>query len=369
MNLLETVSYYLNLIMAISVVIFGLIAGLLFYLLKVKKISAKTEIINYDSFSRKDASEYAKFENIVSEDPDSLKSAGMIAMGKNRFVGGISVTGYNYATASIGERERTMINAISFFNVVEHPIQMRQNVTAIDLSYNIDIFKEELVRFSKEGLDLQEEYKDTLRESEDYIDSEEKYPIYAKKLDELQRALETKKHEIAEAQAVIRYMETMSNGKNSDPQKNNQIMFSYVFNPDDYTDELSDEEIYARALRELDTRGRGYAEALGRCGCSCKRLSAAELVLLMKKFCSPLSEDVRIEDLLNSSYDALFITSDSLMEFEKERLGEEEFNRMMEEYHQRQKEELHRHETESMRLQQKVLNEAEAQAKLRMVAG
>lgn len=368
MGLIETVNYYLNMVMIITFVIFAIVVAVLYYLLKIKKITAKTEKVNYDTFERRDSLEYVKFEDIVSQDGDSLKTPGMICLGRNIFVAGLNVTGYNYSTASTGEKERTMSNAITFFNSVERPIQMRQTVKAIDLSYNIKVYEDAKVRLAQEGMELSAEYEETLRESEDYIDSYELYPAYEKRLDELAKAIRTKEHALDEVQAVIRYMTSMSGGKSSDAQKINQLMYSYVFNPDEYTEELSTEEIYLKAFHELDTMGRAYAEALSRCGCSCKRLSAADIVLLLKKHTSPLSEDMRIEDLLNSSYGSLFITSDSLVEFEKERLSEEEYERRMEAFYIAQEEELRRREAEAIRLQKKVLDEATEQARERMSA-
>lgn len=362
MELINMMNYYLQLIMVITIVIFAIVAGIMFYFLKIKKISAKSETVDYSTFNRLDSMDYMKFEDIVSEDADSLKSPGMIALGNNIFVAGLSIVGYNFVTASSGERERTMANAITFFNGVEQPIQLRQTVKAVDLSYNIGVYEEARNRLAMEGYQLADEYENTRIESEDYIDSIELFPVYEKKLMDLKKAIRTKEHALDEVDAVISYMKTISGEGSADAQKINQIMFAYEFNPDEYTYELSKEEIYMKAFRELDTKGRAYAEALSRCGCSCKRLSAADLVLLMKKHTSPLSEDLRIEELLNSSYGALFITSDSLVELERERLDEEEYERRLQEFYASQSEELRRREVEAQRLEKKLLDDAYAQA-------
>ena len=140
MNIINTVNYYMNIIMVATVLIVAVLAALVFYFVKVRKVTAAEEHVNYDSFDRTSAMEYCKFDDIVSDDGTGLSGAGMIVINDNTFVTGIDVVGYNYSQASAGEQQRTMMGGIAFANIIEEKIQMRQTVEAIDIQFNIDQF-------------------------------------------------------------------------------------------------------------------------------------------------------------------------------------------------------------------------------------
>lgn len=362
-ELLDAVNYYVNMFFVVLAIAGLLLFGVLFYILKVRKVTAKTERINYDNFVRRDSLEYVKFEDIISEDPDDPKSCGMIALGNNVFVGGINVIGYNYISASAVERERTMVNAIGFFNRVEEPIQMRQTVKAVDLGHNITVHNEILERLGYELMELTDEYNDTVRAADDYIDVPEEYAVYEKQILRLQRTIQSKMHQVDEAKVLIEYMTKMANGEATEAQKINQIMFTYYYDPSEYTEELSKENIYIRAFDALKAKASSYGEGLLNCGCTFKMLSASDLIELMRKHTQPLtSEELKIEDIFNSSYNALFVTSDSLIDLERERLGDEAFERQMEQIRIQQEEDLRRVRLESERAKNKALEDAHEKA-------
>lgn len=347
MQLINTIDYYVNVIIVVVSVVMALAAGLLYYLIKVKRINAKTEKINYNSFYRKDALEYVKFDDVISEG-DSMKTPGVIVLGNNTFVAGVDIVGYNFAAASAEERQRTMINAVSFANYIDAPIQMRQTVQAVDLSYNIGIQENILNELRYVHDELVGEYERVMEllgfESEDSDD----YQTLEQKRKRLIRTIQSKRHSIQEGEMLLQYMKKLSGGTGADAQKINHIMFSYVFNPNEYTEELSQEEIYLKAMDALDTKAASYSNGLSLCGCTCRRLTGMQCVELMRKHMNPLSsEEISIEVLFNSSYNCLFVTSDSLIELEIAKIGEEAYNRQLEAMI-RDREELLRQQEEGM---------------------
>jgi hypothetical protein len=321
MGLINQANYYMNVLITATLVIVVVIAALAYYLLKVKKIAAKEEHVNYSGFNRVDATEYVKFDDIISgsNERDSL---GMIALGNNRFVAGINVSGFNFASASAEERERTMINSIAFFNVVEAPIQLRQTVKAIDISYSIQKQSDITKDLNKELIDLDEDYRATVDLLETKLDDTVAFDSISKRLDDMKRKISSKKWQYQEAQEVLEYMNKISSGAGN-TKKINQIMFSYVYNPDDYTQELTPAEIYLRAKQELNNKAMIYGDAMSNCGCQWKPLTANDLTDLCRRHNHPITADgIRMDELLNSSYTALYISSDSLVELERERVGD-----------------------------------------------
>lgn len=335
MGILDIISGYVDKIFVVTLIVGLALGGAAFYLFKIKKVTAKAERIDYSTYNRVDATEYAKFENIVADDEGLMDNAGMIALGNGVFVAGINVTGYNFSSASAEERQRTMSSAIQFFNVVEEPIQMRQTVKAIELTRNIDEFVEIYGRLKEELDELELQYGEAQALADDYYDDKEACASIKIQLEELARKKAAKKFEVDEADVLIKYMKGLTvNSK--DTTKINQIMFEYVFNPNDFTEELSEEEIYLQAFQELSIKAKKFGEALARCGCTCERLSAGELVSLLRRHCAPKTTDsVALNELFDSSYDELFVTSSSLLDYELEKRGEEEHIRRMGEFREK----------------------------------
>lgn len=338
MNLVAKANDYANSLIIASVIVIAVAGFIAYYFVKVKKIASKEEHINYETFRRKDAIEYIKFDDIVSigaaEDKSSM---GVMALGGNIFVGGVDVVGYNYRSASADERKSTMVNSIAFMNIIEDQIQMRQTCKAIDIEYNISIQEEKIKDLNRELLELSSDYQATVELAEDYLDEPDAYEAIAKRLKVLQKTITSKRWQYEEAQEVLVYMRQVSSASNN-TKRINQIMFSYEYNPNDYMEELSDVEIRVKAIQELSIRAEAYSAALENCGCSCRPLTVYELTELNRRHYHPRTADkIRISDLLNSSYSALYVTSDSLYDLEKERLGDEAFAKEMAAFEEKEK--------------------------------
>lgn len=330
MELVAKANEYANSLIMASVLVIAIAGILAYYFVKVKKIASKEEHINYESFRRKDAIEYIKFEDIISIGaPDDKNSMGVMALGGNAFVGGIEVVGYNYRSASADERKSTMTNSIAFMNIIEDQIQMRQTCKAIDIEYNINIQEEKIKDLNRVLLELDADYQATVELAESHMDDPEIYGSIAGRLKALQKTITSKRWQYEEAQEVLLYMRQVSSASNN-TKRINQIMFSYEYNSNDYMEELSGSEIRIKAIQELSIRAEAYSAALENCGCSCRPLSVGDLTELNRRHCHPRTADkVKVTDLLNSSYSALYVTSDSLYDLERERIGDEVFAQKM----------------------------------------
>lgn len=337
MQFINTFSYYMNMIGIITIFTLVMMVGILYYLIKVKKVTARQENINSANFKREDAVSYVPFKDIVSRD-GKLDSDGMIVINDTTFVGGISVRGFDYPSASTDEKIAAQVNSVTFFNVVEKPTSFRQSIRAVDLSSNIEEYQQILKKVKEEKFAIELEIAQTEVAQKEYENDEEAYEYYSKRIAEMERQLIAKSHMIDECSMLLRYMEALSSdaGKSvSDNvgQRTNQIMFSYTYNEDEFTQQLSKEEIYMKAMDELGRIAVSYGEALAACNFRSKRLSARELIGLMRKHTSPITgEALNLDELLDSSYTSLFVSSDSLVEAFKERIGESIYEqRMLEE--------------------------------------
>lgn len=314
-----------------TVIAIGIAGGaLVFYFLKVKKVSAEEEIINYDNFVRTDAREYCKFDDIFS----GRSGMGMIHLGNNTYVSGIEVQGYNFTAASADEKQRTMMNAIAFFNILEQPIQMCQTVKAIDISKNIEEVHGDAEEIEKRLLSVQEELNVAIENLKAFnqMGNDDYYIAEEKRVKKLINTIQSLKWQIDESKMLISEMSRVSD-TNFNTMRSNQIIFSYTYSPDDDIERLSDEEIVIKAEQELRNQAGIYGSALESCGCTWKILKAEELVNLIRRHLHPVTcDEIPLDKLLNSTYNSLFVTTDSFEELERERRGDLEYEEIMREY-------------------------------------
>lgn len=335
---MSMITYYLQLLILATIIAGIIIGGIAFYLLKIKKVAAKEEKINYDRFERSDVTEFVKFDHIIdwSIGVNNEKSFGIVIINKVNFLAGIDIRGYNFHTASSEEKVRTIINSISLFNALENPVQIRQSVKAIDISYNIRKQEKYCKDLEASLAEHEQEYRETLALGDEYARKNDvvRYALVEERMRELQRIIRATDWEVKEAKEVLDYMNTMSTRGNA--RKINHMLFHYTFNPNDFTEELSDSEIQTKAAAQLLTMANNYISALGNCGCTCEMLSKMDMLDLMRRHNHPFSGDeFKVEKLLNSSYGALFITSDAILKQEMKRLGEQKFKETMEDMQNR----------------------------------
>lgn len=327
------INSFMNLLIAAMVVAILIVGGTAVYFIKIKKVMAKEEKIDHSRFERRNAKDYVNFDNIIAcRTGVSGDEFGVVVMPGYVFIAGLDIRGYNFSSASADERHRTMVNSVALFNTIEKPVQFRQTVKAIDISYNVNRQKEVCKKMELRILDIREEYKETCQLADQYVDNPVLYASVEQKLRALQREMKSLEWQQRECYAVLDYLESLekSTGKSA---KINQMIFGYVYNPSDFTTELTEEEIYLKASAELANMAGIYGSALDNCGCRTRLLTGKEMLDLMRRHCHPAtSDDVRIEDMFNSSYMGLFISSDSLISLERERIGESRFKKQMEIY-------------------------------------
>ncbi len=336
MSLIEKISSFINMFGTVAIVTLVGAIAVLYYLLKIKKVASREENINTSHFRKEDSIHYVPIKDVVSND-GTLDGVGMFVIDDYNFVAGVSVRGFDYPAASHEERIDAQVGSVQFFNVVEKPTSFRHTVRAVDLSHNIEEHNKIAKKLAAEKFDLEADYRATIEAAEEYLEEPEIYARYSAKLDMLQKKIFSKTHMLDEVTVLLEYMNAMSGDtrdKGGVGQKASQIMFSYTYNPDEYAGKLSREEVYLKAFEQLDTIAKSYIEALASCHFKAKRLTAREIIGLARKHTSPVTgEYLNLDDLLDSSYTTLFVSSDSLVEAYKEKIGKDVFERKMQEYY------------------------------------
>ncbi len=297
----------------------ALIVGILIYLFKIKKISAKDEKIDYSHFDKLDILDYLRFDDVI-ECGTKEHGFGIVKHGQV-YTAAMDITGYNFAEATPEEQQSTMIKAISFVGLIKEDVQLRQAVSAIQLQENIDEHTLILKKLEEELAELNEEFDITLRQAEDLEgdpDNEDTYYQYVEKATELKNKIESTKWLCDECEVLIMHMDA-TQGKGGEVQKTHQIIFSYVFNPNDFTEEPTEDEIWLRAQQELRTKATNYARGLERCGCKCRPLSAVEYIEVMFNHFHPLNTNIeRFDEITENAITHLVTKSKSLEDIKED---------------------------------------------------
>ena len=361
MGIIDTLANYMGLILGTLVATCVMGFAIVYYILKVRRIASDEERIDYSTFRREDVRSFVRFRDIIAGGNGSDRNAiGIMDMGNHVYVGGIDVKGYNYHSASAEERQRTMINMIAFNAIIEQPIQLRQTIRAIDKSRNIENEKECGKRIERELLELQADYEAAAQALDENVDNDEVYFSIEKRLKELLRSIRSKQWQLREIKEMIHYLEQVT-VKSENKERMNQIFFTWRYNPDDEIEELSEAEIRKKAETELSTLAIMYGDALSNCGCSYKPLTADDLTDLLRRHYHPETGDKqRLDEILNSSYYSLYVTSDSLQELEREKQEEANFRNFMQQLEEENEERIR--EAKEKEEQEKRLLQAELQS-------
>lgn len=329
MQLLNKISMFMTLSLVVLILII-MAAAVIFVMVSRKKVSLSE--VYYDNFERHDSMEYVKFDEIISSNPDEpLKGAGVMVVDHRTFVGIINVVGYNFFSASYDSQVNTINATISFFDSLESPISLRQSVKAIDITHNIEAHEIEARRLAEEITALSRRIQELMDDAEDYLDvNSELANEYMDQAQVLNVERERKNRQLGEAEEMIRYMNEIST-LSGDTQKVQNIVFSYTYDGTQFTSALTKEEVYSEAFNQLENMANNLISGLYRCGCTARRCSAEEIVDLMRRHMHPATgDDYSIQELFNSNLGALFVTSDSMLQFVKERMTEDAYRKKIE---------------------------------------
>ena len=310
MQAVNTIIRSLQIITVVIVVLlaaFGLIG---FYFVRFHRSKVKEHEIDYNSFDRKDTLEYVKI--------DDVEESMIVTEGTKRFVAAITCMGHDYYDAEAEEQLSIIRGYLSFLNVVDNQnIQFWQMARDVNLDKLLEDYQSRLDRLNEKcflsGLD----YETLKKESEADMELDQ-YDHYYARLQEMQREMTAMGYQSEQLKAQIAYMQSIS-GPKADPHLEQLYIFDWVYNALEYTEQLPEIEIYARAEKQLRNRAGAYISALQNAGVKARMVTGAELLQQMRRYTHPISAaKFQVEDIVQSAYDSIAVTSDSLHEKEEE---------------------------------------------------
>jgi len=310
MQIITNLVRNIQIIAGAIVLILLVFAGIGVYLFKFRKQATMEKEIDYSSFNRKDVTEYVKIDDVT----DNM----VVSNQGQRFIAAIKCQGFSFADAEVEEKLQTIRGYITFFNVLDNnPIQFRQSARDVNLDNLIQDYQIQITKLQESRFTLNMDYTEMKAESENLELGVEDYDIYYMKLKQMQRELVSLGYQIEQLNAQVQYMLAIS-GSNAEAKREDIYVFDWEYNAVDFSSQkLEEEEVYQRAESQLKEKANAYIAALRNCGVHAKRMKGVEILEEIRRYTHPVSAAKgTIEDIVQTAYDSICVTSNSLQELE-----------------------------------------------------
>lgn len=310
MQTINTLVRSVQIIAVIIVVLLAIFGAVGFYFMKIHRSRVQEKHLDYSQFKRLDSLEYVKFDDVGEH--------MVIADGKKRFIGAIACSGCEFRDAEDEERLQIIRGYLSFINVLDNQnIQFWQMARDVNLDKMVSDYKEQLTNLQERQYLMTLDYEELKKESEQVPEEEEQYDIYYQKLRQMQREIMSLGYRVDQLKIQVQYLESVS-GEKADPHLDQLYIYDWTYNSIDFTQELTESEIYSKAEKQLQNRAAAYISSLRNAGVKARMLTGVEILEQMRRYTHPVSAaKYRADEILQSAYDSIAVTSSSLREMEE----------------------------------------------------
>ena len=264
---------------------------------------------------RKDVQDFVRLENI--------KDDMVITENGTRFIGAVRCYGYDFYSANAPVRERTMMGYINFIASIKTPVTYRQYTKQTDLGPTKEMYRNTYEKLLEQLYDYTDEYSLMKEELESIRDKDiVREKAVLGRLEELQKKIKSLAWREYHMRDEMAYLERVSSSDTT-PERVEMYVFEWVYDESMFSHELSDEEIYKKAIQELKAAEHNMAFALGNAGVKAVRMRTGELIEAFRQHNNPVSsEHFRMKDVANTSYYNDIIGSSCVSDMRKEVHGE-----------------------------------------------
>jgi len=248
----------------------------------------------------KTTQESLPFDTIEVFSPD--EPIGIVAKNDGKtFIGVIEVQGINYNLLDIAERELLEKGFEMLLNGIDYPIQIFVQSRKIDIE-----------NYKKMYEDMLAEIKRTLDRAIERVNF---YSSVNPDGDELKEFIENSKKlqsQYLYGQQLIDYIIYRCSQKNI-LERRYYIVLSHVYNPTEFKEELTKEEIVSNAFFDISNRANSIISALHRMKLDGNLLTGNELAdLYYTSYNKADSEHYRMERALKSRFSHLYTTAEAV---------------------------------------------------------
>ena len=313
-GLITKITHVMYIIMVLlALVIMGLV---IFYVQSKKRRKAQVDDVRVcPDLKRKDVQDFVRFENI--------KDNMIITENGTRFIGAVRCYGYDFYSANAPVRERTMMGYINFIASIKSPVTYRQYTKQTDLGPTKEMYRNTYEKLLEQLYDYADEYG-LMKEELESIRNKDivREKAVLSRLEELQKKIKSLAWREYHMRDEMAYLERVSSSETT-PERVEMYVFEWVYDESMFSHELSEDEIYKKAVQELKAVEHNMAFALGNAGIKAVRMKTGELIEAFRQHNNPVSsERFRMKDVENTSYYEDIITSSCVSDMRAEVHGE-----------------------------------------------
>ena len=281
----------------IFMMMFMMIVCFALYMSATRKKKKRREADMYfQSLDRKDAKDFLDFEDIVDD---------MVVTNHHRtFIAAFKCRGFNLGTASSVQVASTLQGYLSFINTIKTPITYRQYFIPMSLDSTKSMYNNKYDEIEQKLFHLVQDYDELLEALNlvrgiDIVQEGE----MQKRLIKLQEDISNMEWRKDHLKDQIDFMNRMFKEDAVHPSAEEAYLVEWSYNSNDYSIELSEEEIHKKAIQELDNLCNNMISTLGGSNVSAYRCKTNELIEMFYQHTHPLSSsEFKMDDIQNSEY-------------------------------------------------------------------
>lgn len=268
-----------------------------------QKRNRKEEDMYFQSLNRKDAKDYLDFEDIVDD--------MVVTDHHRRFIAAIKCNGFDLRSASSTQIASTLQGYLSFINTIDSPITYRQYSVPMSMDATKSMYTARYEELERELFHKNEDRKDMLSHLNEIrgIDLIQEESIQTE-LEALQKQIQNLEWRRLHMKEQMDFMEYVFSEVTIHPSVEEAYLVEWEFNPNDYSIELSEEEIHEKAIEMLSNICNNKISILAGCNVSAYRCSTEELIEMFYQHTHPLSSsEFKMADVMNSGFFDEFVSS------------------------------------------------------------
>lgn len=273
---MEIFLYVLLGIVAVGVIIFIIFSK------SSKKIKVKEEVSTKGHVELDDSSTLIPLDRIV----DTENGGIIIKEEDKKFIALLSTVGSEWASASENEKKSRIVSEISRMNTIDRPIQVWQYSRPVKLDEHIERFEKRRKEIVEQAL-IEKENFDYMKKEAELVPDEE-FDIYYDELEKKRKLVHSLDWHRKNVEQQIEYMKRISGG-NSEPDICIVYVVEWDYNSNNFTEELTEDDIWTQAKKELLNKSRGLINSLLTSGVYAKRMTRDEIIEAFRVQTNPLT--------------------------------------------------------------------------------
>lgn len=308
--MMEQINLYVSVI-GYSLVVLVFLCVFLLYIYQKKSFRIR---IKDEKSNKKKIDKLLVASNMLGYyDIKDTPSGGIVIKEKNKkFLAYLSTIGSEWDSAAMSEKLLRMQSEEERMNTIDKPMMIYQYSRPVRIGDYIERFEKRRKELIEETLNAKEDFEILKSQSSEV--SDEDYDAYYREVKRKRREVFSLDWKRKNLEMQIEYLKRISE-KNSVPENCIIYVLEWEFDQFNFTDELSEDEIWQQAIRELNNKSKDFIDSISSSGVFARRMTRNEIIQAIRTQTNPFSyKTYDIDTILKTDAFEPIVTSDSAKE-------------------------------------------------------